>query len=114
MPPADDARDDRLNPARRCFYLDSPSNARASGMSVKSTSHEAEINERCVCVASLQPEYVGSNQRGSQTRSFAELRSKIESNGGRVVDLSEPKLTHVVLDKRDLSRRIDLMRRTSK
>ncbi|KAL1676611.1 DNA ligase IV-like protein [Schizophyllum commune] len=74
-----------------CFYLDSPSNARASGMSVKSTTHEDEINE-----------------------SFAELRSKIESNGGRVVDLSEPKLTHVVLDKRDLSRRIDLMRRTSK
>ncbi|KAL1747949.1 DNA ligase IV-like protein [Schizophyllum fasciatum] len=74
-----------------CFYLDSPSNARANGMSVKSTKHEVDIN-----------------------KSFAELQDKIESNGGQVVDLSEPKLTHVVLDKRDLSRRIDLMKRTSK
>lgn len=74
-----------------CFYLDSPSNARANSMSVRSTSHEDDIN-----------------------KSLAELKSRIEGHGGRVVDLDEPKLTHVVLDKRDLSRRIDLMRRTSK
>jgi hypothetical protein len=31
-----------------------------------------------------------------------------------VVDLAEPKLTHVVVDKRDVSRRSELMKRTSK
>jgi DNA ligase 4 len=45
--------------------------------------------------------------------SFAELQKTITDNGGRVVDLQEPKLTHVVLDKRDDSRRLELMNRTS-
>jgi hypothetical protein len=31
-----------------------------------------------------------------------------------VVDLAEAKLTHVVVDKRDVSRRLELMKRTSK
>lgn len=38
----------------------------------------------------------------------------ISENGGRVTDLEDPKLTHVVLDKRDDSRRRELMQRTSK
>jgi DNA ligase 4 len=38
----------------------------------------------------------------------------ITENGGRVVGLDEPKLTHVVLDKRDTSRRIELSKKTSK
>jgi DNA ligase-4 len=38
----------------------------------------------------------------------------ITSNGGRVVGLDEPKLTHIVVDKRDVSRRLELMKRTSK
>ena len=43
-----------------------------------------------------------------------EIESLIVDNGGKVVDLSDPKLTHVVLDKRDTSRRKELMRLTSK
>lgn len=35
-------------------------------------------------------------------------------HGGRIVDLDEPKLTHVVVDKRDDSRRLELIKRTSK
>lgn len=31
-----------------------------------------------------------------------------------MVDLVEPKLTHVVVDKRDVSRRLELMKCTSK
>ena len=38
----------------------------------------------------------------------------IEENGGKVVDLDDPKLTHVVFDKRDVSRRVTLIQRTSK
>lgn len=38
----------------------------------------------------------------------------IIENGGKIVDLDEPKLTHIVLDKRDDSRRLELMKRTAK
>ena len=46
--------------------------------------------------------------------SFTDLSKAIIQNGGRVVDLDEPKLTHVVIDKRDDGRRLELMKRTSK
>lgn len=46
--------------------------------------------------------------------SFKDIEEAIVSNGGRIVDLDEPRLTHVVLDKRDISRRKELMHRTSK
>jgi len=73
-----------------CFYLDSPENARKHDMSVKS-KHEADIS-----------------------KSFEELAELITKNGGRILDLDEPKLTHIVFDKRDTSRRAELMKRTSK
>lgn len=45
--------------------------------------------------------------------SFDETREKILANGGRITNnLNDPKLTHVVLDDRDRSRRIPLMRAT--
>jgi DNA ligase 4 len=37
----------------------------------------------------------------------------ITSNGGRISGLDEPKLTHIVMEKRDTSRRLELMKRTS-
>lgn len=46
--------------------------------------------------------------------SFVDISKLIQENGGRVVGLTEPKLTHVVIDKRDDSRRIELIKRTSK
>jgi DNA ligase 4 len=46
--------------------------------------------------------------------SLSEIEKLIVDNGGRVADLDEPKLTHVVLDKRDDSRRRELISRTSK
>ncbi|KAJ3559037.1 hypothetical protein NM688_g581 [Phlebia brevispora] len=73
-----------------CFYLDSPANAREVGMEVK-TKHEAEI-----------------------TKNFDEISRLITENGGRIVGLDEPKLTHIIVDKRDISRRVALIRRTSK
>lgn len=73
-----------------CFYLDSPAIARKKGMTVK-TKHEEEV-----------------------ARSFTILASQIGDNGGRIVELDDPKLTHVVLDKRDTSRRLTLNERTSK
>ena len=45
--------------------------------------------------------------------SFGETKKLIADNGGRVVGLDEPKLTHIVLDRRDESRRLELMKRTS-
>ncbi|OJT11573.1 DNA ligase 4, partial [Trametes pubescens] len=72
-----------------CLYLDSPSNARKHGMTVN-TKREADIEKR-----------------------FSEMSNVITENGGRVADLDDPKLTHVVLDKRDISRRKELIARTS-
>ncbi|KZT10103.1 DNA ligase 4 [Laetiporus sulphureus 93-53] len=73
-----------------CFYLDSPENARKHGMVVRA-KNEQEIS-----------------------RSFEKLAAIIIANGGRVVELDEPKLTHVIVDKRDISRRVELIKRTSK
>ncbi|CAL1714652.1 unnamed protein product [Somion occarium] len=73
-----------------CFYLDSPENARKNDLPVKS-KHEPQISE-----------------------SFDKIAQLITDNGGKVVDLFNPKLTHIVLDKRDISRRVDLMKKTSK
>ncbi|KAI0352380.1 DNA ligase 4 [Trametes cingulata] len=71
------------------FYLDSPSNARKHGMTVN-TKREADIEKR-----------------------FADMEKLITENGGRVTDLDDPKLTHVVVDKRDISRRKELIKRTA-
>ncbi|KAI1796674.1 DNA ligase 4 [Ganoderma leucocontextum] len=73
-----------------CFYLDSPSNARGLGLPVKA-KNEADVEKR-----------------------FNEIAQIIKDNGGRITGLDEPKLTHVVLDKRDVSRRQELTKRTSK
>ncbi|KAH9852184.1 DNA ligase 4 [Lenzites betulinus] len=72
-----------------CFYLDTPPNARKHSMTVN-TTREADIEKR-----------------------FTEMAKLIVDNGGRVTDLDDPKLTHVVLDKRDISRRKELIARTS-
>jgi len=42
------------------------------------------------------------------------LSKLIVDNGGKIVGLDESKLTHVVVDKRDESRRLELIKRTSK
>jgi DNA ligase-4 len=46
--------------------------------------------------------------------SLSRIAKLIEDNGGKIVDLDDRKLTHIVLDKRDDSRRRELMKRTSK
>ncbi|KDR80522.1 hypothetical protein GALMADRAFT_240825 [Galerina marginata CBS 339.88] len=74
-----------------CFYLDSSENATKHGMAVKISKYEKGI-----------------------TANFLRLATLILENGGKIVDLDDPKLTHVVLDKRDESRRLELMKRTSK
>ncbi|KAG1735545.1 ATP dependent DNA ligase domain-containing protein [Suillus lakei] len=73
-----------------CFYLDTPDNARRNGMPVK-TKYEQEIST-----------------------TFDQISRSIREDGGRIVALDDPKLTHVVLDKRDDSRRLTLMQRTSR
>lgn len=45
--------------------------------------------------------------------SLVKVSRAIEENGGKTVELGNAKLTHVVLDKRDISRRITLMQLTS-
>ncbi|KAN0088925.1 ATP dependent DNA ligase domain containing protein [Tylopilus felleus] len=72
------------------FYIDSPENARKNEM-VVNTKYEKEISNHLLKVS-----------------------RSIEENGGKVVDLDDPKLTHVALDKRDVSRRVTLMQLTSK
>ncbi|KAG8833158.1 DNA ligase (ATP) [Serendipita sp. 399] len=73
------------------FYLDSPSNARMNGMLVKTTK-EAKLTKR-----------------------FEEIEESIAKYGGRVTsNVQEPKLTHVILDNDDLSRRKTIFGLTSK
>lgn len=73
-----------------CFYLDTPGNARRNGMPVK-TKYEQEISTI-----------------------FDQVSRSIQENGGKIVALDDPKLTHVVLDKRDDSRRLTLIQCTSR
>ncbi|KAK7686237.1 DNA ligase (ATP) [Cerrena zonata] len=73
-----------------CFYLDTPTNAKKNDMVVK-TKQEDDI-----------------------AQSLAEIEELITKNGGKIVELDNPKLTHIVLDQRDVGRRIELMTRTSK
>ena len=91
----------------RCFYLDSPANAIQHGIAVKS-KHENEIEQR------LFPSQSTSADNNFLPFSFIQFSKLITDNGGKVVDLAEPKLTHIVVDKRDVSRRLELMKRTSK
>ncbi|KAF7972746.1 hypothetical protein HWV62_17106 [Athelia sp. TMB] len=72
-----------------CFYLDTPDNARGNGMVAKS-KHESVI-----------------------ANNFAKITEMITENGGRIVELDEPKLTHVVIDRLDTTRRSKLIERTS-
>jgi len=74
-----------------CFYLDSQENAVKFGLNTKPSKHGKEI-----------------------AKNFAELSRLLTDNGGKIVGLDEPKLTHVVIDKRDESRRLELIKRTSK
>ncbi|CAE6437401.1 unnamed protein product [Rhizoctonia solani] len=74
-----------------CFYLDSPDNARDEDFLV-STTHENKIR-----------------------LSMDRARKDILVHGGAVASgLSDPRLTHIVLHELDKSRRIELIRRTSK
>jgi DNA ligase 4 len=87
--------------------LDSPANAIQHGIAVKS-KHENEIEQRLFSSQST------SADNNFLPFSFSQLSKLIADNGGKVVDLLEPKLTHIVVDKRDVSRRLELMKRTSK
>ncbi|PPQ67701.1 hypothetical protein CVT24_002757 [Panaeolus cyanescens] len=73
-----------------CFYLDTVENAKLNGIAVKENQRSKEISA-----------------------DFATVEKLIVENGGKIVGLDEPKLTHVVLDQRDQSRRLELIKRTS-
>ncbi|KAF8740315.1 DNA ligase, partial [Rhizoctonia solani] len=74
-----------------CFYLDSPDNARDEDFLVSNT-HESKIR-----------------------LSMDRARKDVLVHGGALaLGLSDPRLTHIVLHELDKSRRIELIRRTSK
>lgn len=89
------------------FYLDTPHNARNNGMSATS-KHEVAITKRFVGHTLPKRHLLRTSL------SFERIAKLIGENGGRAADLEDAKLTHVVLDKRDDSRRRELMKRTSK
>ncbi|KXN86594.1 DNA ligase 4 [Leucoagaricus sp. SymC.cos] len=92
MGEADEAMvyDEELIFKHLCFYLDTPENARRNGMEVK------------------------SKREGDSTERLGKIAEIIRANGGRIVDVYEPKLTHVVVDKRDATRRLELIKATSR
>lgn len=74
------------------FYLDTAENAKKYGMVADENHKDAsEIHVN-----------------------FQQVRKDLVKYGGTVVDLEDPQLTHILYDRRDDSRRIQLMRRTSK
>ena len=73
-------------------------------MTIKS-KYVNDISQRQACVPRL-------NSGINPSTSFQELTKVIIKNGGQVVELDDPKLTHVILDKRDDSRRVELLKRT--
>lgn len=89
-----------------CFYLDTPENAVKNGMNWKE-KHRDQIQTTWVT------SFHTFLQRNIPFSRFSEIERLIKTNGGRIGELDDPKLTHVVLDKRDISRRKDLMKRTS-
>lgn len=54
----------------------------------------------------------GPGYSSEETR-FAKIAEIIRANGGKIVDLDEAKLTHVVINKRDSTRRLELIKVTS-
>ena len=77
----------------RTFYLDSPSNAKKAGMTVK----------------------VSDDIQEAANEEFSTIHKLILENFGKVTsDIDDPKLTHIVIFKKDRGRRIELMRRTEK
>ena len=85
-------------------------------MSVRS-KHEKDIAKRSVIKRGIVL-FIGRGWTYGLTHDFLlsleEVAKLITENGGKVVGLDEPKLTHVILDRRDDSRRVELMKRTSK
>ena len=89
------------------FYLDTPQNARKHDMSATSR-HEDAIVKRFVEPILSWTTFTKS------IISFERILKLIVDNGGQIAELEDAKLTHVVLDKRDDSRRRELMKRTPK
>jgi DNA ligase 4 len=102
-----ESRDALYNALDSFFYLDTPSNARKNDMSVTSR-HEDAIAKRFVETRPLRLTFTKG------IISFERISKLIVDNGGRIAELDDAKLTHVVLDKRDDNRRRELMKRTSK
>lgn len=91
------------------FYLDTSENASRNDLPVdRSYNWRAEIEEKSVIYDS---KILPSSDRALS--SFEAVKEKIIEYGGKLVDLSDPSLTHVLYDKRDDSRRIKLIRKTS-
>jgi len=90
-----------------CFYLDTPQSAGENGMTAN-TKYEKEITEKYDSFLRKSGQVLITHD------SFNKVFREIEANGGRIVGLDDPKLTHIVLDKRDTSRRLSLMQRTAK
>ena len=74
---------------------------------VVNTKYEEEISDQFVSLISAR------RMEAHVDVSLRKVSGNIEENGGKIMDLDNPKLTHVVVDKRDVSRRITLMQRTS-
>jgi DNA ligase-4 len=74
------------------------------------TKYEKDIKQRYIVVLRVCIELVTN----CAPPSFVDLSKVITDNGGKIVDLDESKLTHIIIDKRDDSRRLELMKRTSK
>ncbi|KAF8582783.1 DNA ligase 4 [Ramaria rubella] len=75
-----------------CFYLDNADNARKNDMAVDNSRKLDLLIEE----------------------NFENIQQMIIECGGEIVDIDDPKLTHVLYDKRDESRRVQLLRKASK
>lgn len=94
------------------FYLDTPDNARANGMDVTMPVNVQKMATD-KSVDTIWP-------LTSTTLTLAVCRllvteDLIKENGGRISsDVDDPRITHILIFKRDTTRKVALMRRTQK
>ncbi|CAG8736649.1 11522_t:CDS:2, partial [Acaulospora colombiana] len=105
---------DLLNSATSAPPINNTEKGFTMGETSDATEYDQEKMFKHLCARQNNLKTSTSNEGEIEER-FTTIRKDILAHGGQVTtDVTDPKLTHVVLDNDDLSRRITLMRLTEK
>lgn len=87
--------------ACRFFYIDAVHYAKDNGLEVN--------NDDCGAWYVMYDNFIQA--RAITTPSLKDVERKIKDHGGRIVDLIDPRLTHVIFDPEDTTRRLQIRQR---